>query len=1168
MSKSKIKINKKSTNNDILFYPSINDKKFYENIYKKKEFYKNRIPKETRTPEEICQPKEFQLMPNQEFLRNFISQDTPYNGILIYHGTGFGKTCSAISIAEGFKSELNKRILVILGSSIKRNFMKQIFNLEKEINKSNPNMKVQCTGDAYNISARNLTPRQKQHYVNELIKQYYQFIGPEQLSNYVMKKLTNWDGNPKTITPQIIKAIQREYSNRIIIIDEIQNIKTLDTEKEILKKRSPIIIETIIKYATNVRLILMSATPMFNNPREIVYILNLLLLNDGRPILKENQLFTKDDILTEKGTQLLLEYSRGYISYLTAKNPLVFPIKIYPNNANVPQNITHTSDGELIPSNDQIHISKLILLPMSELQYKTYQSILGPQGKIEGTGGKLTDTGNIIFPIANSTKVALGKKGFRDFSDGNGAFMIVRDSYLDPFTQKTKKTMYFRYQNHVILNKGKPNEKPFFDLDLISLVSPKFYSIINTIRKSKGISFVYSQNIWSGVLPLALALEQNGFQRYSFPGEAPSLLDYGVNNVNGGGKHRPICYLCGGDIKDVIHNRENKKFDHDFDIAKYVILTGEPDITNVDANDAATQVNKTSNMWGKNIKVILGTSVAGEGIDFQNIRQVHILEPWYNYSRLEQVIGRADRNCSHISLPEPERNVEIYQYAAFYPNNVSKKQRNIETIDLKNYRFAENKLIRTKRVEDVLRKGAVDCALNIDGNMHLINKDIPVYSSSGIRFVYNPYTKKNIDNIYSLDLPTVYECIWEPSQQFLKTMKVNTDTYNIRYAMSDIEKIEQYIYELYQRGNIYDLEAITNYVSKFMPLIEPKFVYKALDNIVNTNKLILDKYNRKGYIIYRGTYYIWQPNEIPYEKLPMYYRSTPLTLKTKNLILDELNIENKTVNAAVNLTEINKTDLVKYWEKLQNELQLLTNKLNAFIDNNFGKINEELTVVIIQYVLDRYNYEQLTELGFWLLEHAYNMKNIITKTITEYLINNRILIKNVKQLEDFTVLLSYNLQETSSISNIKSKLMPNKIYCYNKKTHVLEQCSDSVEQKIKYWLQQQSSLYMFNKLPNNIADIFGLIGLNRNKLMKKNDVDFKIIDKSKIKITKDKNNLPKGRICNTLTTQDSKNVQKVLGLKQNNKSDRKLLCVETEITLRYYQSINKNKKIWTITNMN
>ena len=83
------------------------------------------------------------LKPTQKLLRNFMSPETPYRGLLIYHEMGVGKTCTAISIAENLKnivSKSNTKIYVIRPDEIER----QIFNINvvKEGNPAN-----QCSGD-------------------------------------------------------------------------------------------------------------------------------------------------------------------------------------------------------------------------------------------------------------------------------------------------------------------------------------------------------------------------------------------------------------------------------------------------------------------------------------------------------------------------------------------------------------------------------------------------------------------------------------------------------------------------------------------------------------------------------------------------------------------------------------------------------------------------------------------------------------------------------------------------------------------------------------------------------------------------------------------------------------------------------------------------------------
>ena len=326
--KKAIKNKKSDGNQDFMYYPGIEDEDFYRKIYLKKEFNKNKIPRETRAMDEICplnKKKSFKLLPQQEFLRNYISIDTPYNGVLIVHGTGVGKTCSAISIAEGFKETLKhseKKVLVIVGRSIREQFKNEIYSFTREINKQRSDDIVQCSGVAYELGreAKYLTKEQRKKKIRNLINQVYEFVGYEKFANDVMKK-TNWSGDAEDITKNIRGKISKDYSNRVIIIDEIQNIKTSD----LLRRKVQQILQAIVTYGKNIRLVLMSATPMFDRPHEIVYLLNLLLLNDGRQPLDQQSIFRKDGSLKSGGQEIISNSSKGYISYLRGGKPSFVP---------------------------------------------------------------------------------------------------------------------------------------------------------------------------------------------------------------------------------------------------------------------------------------------------------------------------------------------------------------------------------------------------------------------------------------------------------------------------------------------------------------------------------------------------------------------------------------------------------------------------------------------------------------------------------------------------------------------------------------------------------------------------------------------------------------------------------------------------------------------------
>ena len=81
---------------DFKYYPDISDPDFYKKIYQKKEFYIHKQKDlSTSTLEELCPVFEVkqELLNQQALLKNFISPDTPYKNLLIFHGTGVGKTC-------------------------------------------------------------------------------------------------------------------------------------------------------------------------------------------------------------------------------------------------------------------------------------------------------------------------------------------------------------------------------------------------------------------------------------------------------------------------------------------------------------------------------------------------------------------------------------------------------------------------------------------------------------------------------------------------------------------------------------------------------------------------------------------------------------------------------------------------------------------------------------------------------------------------------------------------------------------------------------------------------------------------------------------------------------------------------------------------------------------
>lgn len=100
----------------------------------------------------------------------------------------------------------------------------------------------------------------------------------------------------------------------------------------------------------------------------------------------------------------------------------------------------------------------------------------------------------------------------------------------------------------------------------------------------------------------------------------------------------------------------------------YQVFTGS-----VSAKEKA-EIVKNFNQDNTGAKVLLLSSSGGEGIDLKGVRQVQILEPHFNQSKIDQVIGRAQRYKSHAHLPEDQRNVVVEHYHSTLPDGFRKKK--------------------------------------------------------------------------------------------------------------------------------------------------------------------------------------------------------------------------------------------------------------------------------------------------------------------------------------------------------------------------------------------------------------------------------------------------------------------------------------------------------------
>ena len=238
---------------------------------------------------EACQASKgsFSLQPQQKFLRRVLSPDSPTRNLLMVHGTGLGKTCTAIQIAEEYilRPEFqDKKVLVISSLAVQNNFQRQIFDMTRvDLDKTETILNSkQCTGRRYLDMLLRIESEPKnwndpkirtrlEKTAYSIVNEFYEFVGYIGFANRIREKLEIGDE----------AWIHQEFDNRLVIIDEAHNIREPSIAAEGLKGITDAM-ERLVKIADGMVLVFLTATPMYDSFDEIMFYFNLFLWNDRK----------------------------------------------------------------------------------------------------------------------------------------------------------------------------------------------------------------------------------------------------------------------------------------------------------------------------------------------------------------------------------------------------------------------------------------------------------------------------------------------------------------------------------------------------------------------------------------------------------------------------------------------------------------------------------------------------------------------------------------------------------------------------------------------------------------------------------------------------------------------------------------------------------------------
>jgi hypothetical protein len=324
-------------------------------------------------------------------------------------------------------------------------------------------------------------------------------------------------------------------------------------------------------------------------------------------------------------------------------------------------------------------------------------------------------------PMAKNMKSDLGEGKGAGIDKGN-ADSLSEDEidavHVDEETQEESKATFpdaETYENKLksALKYLKDHSADILHKDHLQQYSHKLLKLLENITTPDhaGLHLVYSQfRTIEGIGIIKLILEANGFAEFKLVKNAGS---WDIKETEGDeGLPRFVLYTGteSKEEKEIVRNIYNSNW------------SSVPETVKVKLNAIAG-----NNYMGEIIKIFMITASGAEGINLENTRYVHIVEPYWHPVRTEQVVGRARRICSHSNLPEELRDVHVFLYLSVLSKEQKTSKKNIElrtndvsrtnksrpvTTDEYLYELSNTKDEISRQILKAVKETAMDCSLH------------------------------------------------------------------------------------------------------------------------------------------------------------------------------------------------------------------------------------------------------------------------------------------------------------------------------------------------------------------------------------------------------------------------------------------------------------------------
>ena len=495
----------------------------------------------------------------------------------------------------------------------------------------------------------------------------------------------------------------------------------------------------------------------------------------------------------------------------------------------------------LLPKYSKMEDFKIVLVPMSEFQFAIYEEARAEERKIErnnakkrakkGQGSDLYEDSvstyrifsrafcNFVFPRPeisrplprDSSKLSdiINDTANEDLLDaisiqeqlGDAGEPVTKDiaeiaeeQGLTEIATAEAVKQNFSYAESIrkALELLSQNKEKYLNPEGLEYYSPKFLNILNRLLDPEyiGTHLIYSQfRTLEGIGILALVLEANGFSQFKISKVGGEWrLNIKPEDID---KPKFILYT-GTELpeeKEVLRNIFNSNWD--------ALDGGE---TNTLKQELLDLGKENKNLYGEIIKAIMITASGAEGISLSNVRYVHITEPYWHPVRINQVIGRARRICSHKNLPLEKQTVEVFMYLMdFTPEQIEKASRELKqqdkskldrtqymkykttddpylTSDQALFEISNQKEIITQGILTNMKEASIDCNLH---NRVGTSEQLKCFTFTSV----NPYKFSYAPSIEKEEKDDAKEMNQKPEDLKLKKVKLEQKEYAYNSAV-------------------------------------------------------------------------------------------------------------------------------------------------------------------------------------------------------------------------------------------------------------------------------------------------------------------------------------------------------------------------------------------------